>query len=84
MKIVTISLAALVGVASFATASLAVEPVPGSITYSNPEAVRFTKAPAGSSLNHEFYADGVKYNESYIINNDGSIRLTGRTISNDS
>jgi hypothetical protein len=84
MKIATITLAALVGAASFATASLAVEPIRGSITYTNPEAVRFTKAPAGSSLSHEFYADGMKYKESYVINEDGSIRLTGRATSNNS
>jgi hypothetical protein len=82
MNIAKISLAALVGAASIATASFAVEPIEGSITYTKPDAVRFTKAPAGSSIHHEFYANGNKYRETYIINDNGSVRLTGRTTAN--
>jgi hypothetical protein len=80
MKIAKISLAALIGAASIATASFAVEPIEGSITYTKPDAVRFTKAPAGSAMSHEFFANGTKYRETYIINDNGSLRLTGRTV----
>jgi hypothetical protein len=79
MKFVKISIAALVGAASIATASYALQPMEGSITYKNPEAVRFTKAPAGTTLNHEFYAGGNKYRETYVINDNGSVTLTSRT-----
>lgn len=84
MKIVKISLAALVGAASIATASYAVQPIEGSITYTKPDAVRFTKAPAGSTLNHEFYQGGNKYYETYVINENGSVTLTSRSVANDS
>lgn len=79
MNVVKISLAAFIGAASIATASFAVEPIEGSITYTKPDAVRFTKAPAGSTISHEFYSAGQKYRETYVINDNGSIRLTSRT-----
>lgn len=82
MKFVKLSLAALLGAASIATAAFAVQPIEGSITYTKPDAVRFTKAPAGSTLNHEFYAHGQKYSETYVINDNGSVTLTSRTTSN--
>ncbi|SMD13812.1 hypothetical protein [Rhizobium sp. RU36D] len=79
----TIFAAALLALVAGSTAFARVEPIPGSITYENPEA-RLQKAPAGSSFPHSFLADdGTKVNETYRVNNDKTLTLVERSVSSD-
>lgn len=56
-----------------------VEPIPGSITYHGQPTQRLKKAPVGSWFNHEF-TDGVdRYQETYRIEPDRSLKLIRRT-----
>lgn len=75
---------AAVSVASVATAASAVAPIKGSITYERPDSVRLTKAPAGIPVSHQFYADGNKYKESYVVQSNGSLKLLSRWKASDS
>ncbi|AXV17651.1 hypothetical protein CYG48_17635 (plasmid) [Neorhizobium sp. SOG26] len=74
---------ALLAAALGGTSAFAIEPIPGSITYTNPSKARLMKSPVGSSLSHSFYADGNRYNERYIVQPDHSLKLVGRWESSD-
>ncbi|MFB9951146.1 hypothetical protein ACFFP0_20055 [Rhizobium puerariae] len=67
--------AALVG----CTSAVALEPIPGSITYNGQPRSRLAKAPAGSPVSHQFQGqDGRQYHETYIIQPDRSLKLVDR------
>ena len=59
--------------------ALALEPIPGSITYGGRPPARILKSPIGSSLTHNFSRDGYDYEERYVIMPDRTLRLVSRT-----
>ncbi|MGR6430239.1 hypothetical protein ACU5AY_04890 [Rhizobium sp. PAMB 3174] len=61
-----------------ASSAFAIEPIKGSITYTNPSEVRLTKAPVGSIFNHQFVNDGQRYKEIYKVQADGSVMIVDR------
>lgn len=63
-----------------ATSALAIEPIPGSITYGGQPHSRLQKAPVGSVVTHEFYSGGNRYREIYLIQPDRSLKLSGRSL----
>ncbi|EKF59570.1 hypothetical protein QWE_10117 [Agrobacterium albertimagni AOL15] len=78
----TIISAALISLAAGSAAFAAVQPIPGSITYDNPN-VQLEKAPAGSTFFHTFSnGDGRDVREVYKVNADKSVTLVNRTVSN--
>ncbi|MCJ8519098.1 hypothetical protein ABID21_002185 [Pseudorhizobium tarimense] len=79
----TLALALLTAVVG-ASSAFAIEPIPGSITYNGQPSTRLEKAPIGSTVSHEFYADGHRYDEIYVIDKDRSLRLVSRSVSSDS
>lgn len=64
--------------ALLASPVMAIEPIPGSITYNGQPATRLQKAPIGSQLTHEFYSGTGRYSETYIIQSDRSLKLVSR------
>jgi phosphate-selective porin len=74
-KIIALTLAVS---AVAASSAFAIEPIKGSITYTNPNEVRLTKAPAGSLFNHQFVNDGQQYKEIYKVQADGSVMIVDR------
>jgi hypothetical protein len=66
--------------AALATPTMALEPIPGSITYPTQPRSKLLKAPIGSVVNHNF-TDGFgrRVKEKYIINPDRSLKLVHRT-----
>lgn len=66
--------ASLIGI----TPALALEPIPGSITYGGQPANRLQKAPVGSPVTHEFFYRGDRYKEVYVIQADRSLKLISR------
>ncbi|MBB6178207.1 hypothetical protein [Pseudorhizobium flavum] len=57
------------------------EPIPGSITYGGQPRTRLTKAPVGSSVNHQFTNNlGQRVEERYVIQPDRSLKLVWRRI----
>ncbi len=66
-----------------ATCASALEPIPGSITYGGQPVSRLQKAPVGSIVAHEFFRNGNRYRETYLIQPDRSLTLSSRTRSND-
>jgi hypothetical protein len=64
------------------TAALAVEPIPGSITYGGAQP-RLELAPTGSNFFHTFYLNGTEVHEIYKVNADRTISLVSRSVSND-
>jgi len=57
------------------------EPIPGSITYGGQPRTRLTKAPVGSSVNHQFTNNlGQRVEERYVIQPDRSLKLVSRRI----
>ncbi|THV12849.1 hypothetical protein E9677_18375 [Rhizobium rhizophilum] len=74
--------AALITVTFGSAAFAALQPIPGSITYDNPNAM-LEKAPAGSTFFHTFpNGDGRDVREIYKVNQDKSVTLVNRTVSN--
>ncbi|PPJ49011.1 hypothetical protein C0075_02665 [Rhizobium sp. KAs_5_22] len=78
---------AIIGVLAFlnllAVPAFALEPVPGSITYGPGPTSRLSKAPVGSPVfNHLMYG-GQEYNETYLVQPGGSLKLVNRTRLND-
>lgn len=64
---------------TLATPSLALEPIPGSITFPTQPRTKLLKAPIGSVVNHNFTdGSGRRVQEKYIINPDRSLRLVHR------
>lgn len=79
----TIISAALISIAAGSAAFAAPQPIQGSITYDN--AAQLQQAPAGSTVLHTFAkGDGRDVNEVYKVNDDKSLTLVTRTISNNS
>jgi hypothetical protein len=61
------------------SSSPGLEPIPGSITYGGQPRQKLTKAPVGSTFPHFFYdEDGVRTEETYIIQPDRSLKLVDR------
>lgn len=57
------------------------EPIPGSITYGGQPRTKLTKAPVGSRFSHRFIDQfGRDVVETYVIQPDRSLLLTGRVI----
>ncbi|MFN3506046.1 MAG: hypothetical protein ACK4ZU_01115 [Allorhizobium sp.] len=78
----TIISAALVSLVAGSAAFAAVQPIPGSITYDNPN-VQLEKAPAGSNFFHTFNdGSGRDVREVYKVNADKTVTLVNRTVSN--
>ncbi|MQW90078.1 hypothetical protein [Sinorhizobium saheli] len=60
------------------------EPIPGSITYGGQPRTKLTKAPVGSIVPHRFFDDfGRRVSETYVIDEDRSLRLISRRIDYD-
>lgn len=64
--------------ALLAVPAMAIEPIPGSITYEGQPATRLKKAPVGSQFNHDFNSDGTRYSETYVVQPDRSLKLVDR------
>lgn len=80
----TLILLLALGLASCTTAGSGVEPIPGSITYGGQPKTRLTKAPVGSTFNHEFRTgNGRLALETYRIEPDRSLTLLNREIISD-
>ena len=78
----TIISAALISLVAGSAAFAAVQPIPGSITYDNPN-VQLEKAPAGSNFFHTFTdGSGHDVREVYKVNADKTVTLVNRTVSN--
>ncbi|QEE43165.1 hypothetical protein FVA81_00460 (plasmid) [Rhizobium sp. WL3] len=75
----TYILSALV-LAALAAPTMALEPIPGSITFPTQPRTKLVKAPIGSVVNHSF-TDGFgrRVKETYIITADRSLKLVHRT-----
>ncbi|SFA82127.1 hypothetical protein SAMN03159496_00568 [Rhizobium sp. NFR07] len=69
---------ALIMSAALAGPVYPIEPIKGSLTYDQPNKVRLKKAPVGSRFRHEFFSGSDQYVESYIVNPDRTLKLTGR------
>ncbi len=63
-----------------AAPAIALEPIPGSITFGGQPATRLEKSPIGSSLSHDFYSGSTRYSETYILQPDRSLKLVNRTM----
>ncbi|MCO5733442.1 hypothetical protein [Rhizobium sp. SSA_523] len=74
----TVLLASLASQAVFAPRAAALDPIQGSITFTGQPATKLQKSPIGSTLSHSFYADGTRYEETYIIRDDRSLELVHR------
>ncbi|KQW26437.1 hypothetical protein ASE36_20920 [Rhizobium sp. Root274] len=74
--------AALISLMTGSAAFASVAPIPGSITYGNAN-VQLEKAPAGSTFFHTFPdGSGRDVREIYKVNEDKSVTLVNRTVSN--
>ncbi|KXG86220.1 hypothetical protein [Agrobacterium bohemicum] len=74
----------VVALASCTTASNAIEPIPGSITYNGQPRTKLTKSPIGSTFSHDFsMGDGRRAYETYRIAPDRSLILMNRVIMSD-
>jgi len=70
---------ALLAALGAAVPALAIEPIPGSITYHGQPRTKLQKAPIGSQVQHGFFGeDGYRYEETYIIQPDRSLKLVDR------
>lgn len=65
-------------VAFFSGPALALEPIPGSLTYGGQPRTKLMKSPIGSSLLHVFGSGGRQYEERYILMPDRSLLLVSR------
>jgi hypothetical protein len=72
--------AAILAVVASASSVLAIEPIPGSITYRGQPQTKLQKAPVGSPVFNQFYSGGEDYRETYIIQPDRSLKLVERHI----
>lgn len=61
-----------------ASPALALDPIPGSITYGDGPSTKLQKSPIGSSVTHVFYSGSMKYEERYILQPDRSLKLVSR------
>lgn len=63
----------------FASQALALEPIPGSITYGGQPRTKLKQAPVGSPVVHRFESGGNEYEERYIVQPDRSLKLVSRS-----
>lgn len=75
MKKALIALVALL----LASPALALEPIPGSITYGGGPHAKLQKSPVGSTLVHRFRSGGDEYEERYVLQSDRSLKLISRS-----
>jgi hypothetical protein len=70
----------LAGAALLAScAAVALEPIPGSITYGGQPRTKLTKSPAGSTFSHTFHDhQGNYWSETYQIQADRSLKIISR------
>lgn len=70
----------LIALAAFLLASpaLALEPIPGSITYGGGPHAKLAKSPVGSTFTHRFESGSYEYEERYVVQPDHSVRLVSR------
>ena len=61
-----------------ASPALAIEPIPGSITYGGGPHSKLERSPIGSTLVHRFRNDGNEYEERYVLQPDRSLKLVSR------
>lgn len=62
-----------------AVPAFALEPVPGSITYGAGPSTPLFKAPVGSPVFHRMMIGGTHYNETYVVQPGGKLKLVQRT-----
>ncbi|MCR4266800.1 hypothetical protein [Nitratireductor sp. ZSWI3] len=62
--------------------SMAIEPVPGSITARGSTASALQKTPIGSVTFHELYDSGNTFVEVYVVGPDRRLQLVSRTLKN--
>lgn len=56
-------------------------PIPGSITYKGQPRSKLTKAPIGSTFDHEFRSqEGLLVHETYMIQPDRSLKIVSRRV----
>lgn len=63
--------------------ALAVEPIPGSITYGGGPRAKLQRSPIGSTLVHRFHDGSNEYEERYVVQPDRSLKLISRSRRND-
>ncbi|GEO86763.1 MULTISPECIES: hypothetical protein [Alphaproteobacteria] len=79
----TLTATALIATLLGASSALALQPIPGSITYNGHQS-RLEKAPAGSNFFHTFFGqNGEQVRETYQVNADHSVSLVSRAVAND-
>jgi hypothetical protein len=61
-----------------ASPALALEPIPGSITYGGGSHPKLQKSPVGSSVLNVFESGGSEYEERYVVMPDRTLRLVSR------
>ncbi|WP_426230629.1 hypothetical protein [Pararhizobium sp. DWP3-4] len=62
-----------------ACTTVALEPIPGSITYGGQPRTKLTKSPAGSTFTHTFHDQrGNYWSETYRIQPDRSLEIISR------
>ncbi|SFB20100.1 hypothetical protein SAMN03159496_02325 [Rhizobium sp. NFR07] len=73
-------LAVFIAIAALAPAAHAVtiDPIPGSLVYPTQPKTKLRKAPVGSIVQHNFYSNGVNYNETYRVLPDRRLKLLNR------
>lgn len=81
LKLAAPLLAAFLLAGCTSTGSSDPEPIPGSITYKGQPRTKLTQSPPGSYLYNEFFNSyGERVRETYILQQDRSLRLMRREI----
>ncbi len=63
---------------------MALDPIPGSITYGGQPRTKLTKSPVGSAVYNQFYnGTGQRVEETYILQPDRSLKLVRRVVGPD-
>lgn len=83
MKMKSIFAVALFAATAASSSAFAIEPISGSLNYDGANA-RLQNAPVGSPVSHQFYSDGNQYRETYVVQQDRSLKLVARTVSDNS
>lgn len=75
------SIALALALSALASGSaFAIDPIEGSIGSS----AKLELAPAGSNFEHRFTSGGNEYRETYVVQEDGHVKLVARSQSNNS
>lgn len=81
MKRFALPLLATLALAGCTTGGMTLEPIPGSITYHAQPRTKLTKAPVGSTFEHQFIDDrGREVYETYRIEPDRSLSIVRRYV----